>query len=235
MVMRLPGSTSDLTALTPQATGSNRHAAVLEQLTRIIPDMRRRSRIGGVAIYSASFVFAIVKHNLLYFKFDGALRAEFERAGLGAFRQYGGRDEAMGYYEVPIALLNDEELLRYWAEKSIAVARHYGPHTTSFPAVGVLCICVVALVELVLSSLVLGVDVPELIEDVYGIVALASPILVLVCTVLLIRAVWGLWLIVEHRTTINIGLAVLGLAGLMSCVWWSYHNFFGFLCSDCAR
>jgi hypothetical protein len=66
-------------------------------------------------------------------------------------------------------------------------------------------------------------------------VALASPILVLVCTVLLIRAVWGLWLIVEHRTTMNIGLAVLGLAGLMSSVWWSYHNFFGFLCSDCVR
>jgi len=206
---------------------SSRRVAVLEQLTRIIPDTRRQSRIGGVAIYSASFVFAIVKHNLLYFKFDGALRAEFERAGFGAFRQLGGRDQAMGYYEVPIALLSDEQELRYWAEKSIAVARHYGPHTTSFPAVSILGICVVALAELVLSSLALGVDVPELIEEIYALVALASPILVVVCAVLLIRAVWGLCLIVEHRTKLNIGLVVLGLAGLMSCVWWSYHNFFG--------
>jgi DNA transformation protein len=78
---------------------------------------------GGVGIYSGSFFFAIIADDVLYFKVDGSLRAEFEKRGMGPFQPYGEEGEAMGYYEVPADLLDDPEQLRPWAEQSVAVAR----------------------------------------------------------------------------------------------------------------
>jgi DNA transformation protein len=98
-------------------------AFVVDQLTRVVPQIRARSMFGGVGIYSGALFFALIADDVLYFKVDDATRGDFERRGMGPFRPYGEDGEVMGYYEVPPDLLEDPEQLRPWAEKALTVTR----------------------------------------------------------------------------------------------------------------
>ena len=99
-------------------------ALVLEQLARVVPQVRARSMFGGVGIYAGALFFALIADDVLYFKVDDSTRGDFERRGMEPFRPYGDDGEVMGYYEVPPDVLEDPEQLRPWAEKAVAVARH---------------------------------------------------------------------------------------------------------------
>jgi DNA transformation protein len=95
---------------------------VVEQLTRVLPQVRARSMFGGVGIYAGNLFFALIADDTLYFKVDDSNRAHFEARGMGPFRPYGEDGEVMQYYEVPHDLLEDPEALRPWAEQAVAVA-----------------------------------------------------------------------------------------------------------------
>ena len=96
---------------------------VLEQLARVVRDVRGRSMFGGVGIYSGDLFFALIDDDTLYFKVDDRTRSDFERRNMEPFRPYGPDGEVMQYYCVPAELLDDVDLLREWAEKAVAVAR----------------------------------------------------------------------------------------------------------------
>ncbi len=95
---------------------------VIEQLTRVLPQVRARSMFGGVGIYSGNLFFALIADDTLYFKVADANRGDFEARGMGPFRPYGEHGEVMQYYEVPHDLLEDPDALRPWAEQAVAVA-----------------------------------------------------------------------------------------------------------------
>jgi DNA transformation protein len=95
---------------------------ILEQLGRVVPQVRARSMFGGVGIYSGDRFFALIDNDTLYFKVDDSNRSDFTARQMEPFRPYGENGETMGYYEVPADLLDDPETLRPWAEKAIAVA-----------------------------------------------------------------------------------------------------------------
>ena len=95
---------------------------VVEQLGRVLPQVRARSMFGGVGIYSGNLFFALIADDTLYFKVDDSNRADFLSRGMGPFRPYGEEGETMQYYEVPHDLLEDAEALRPWAEHARAVA-----------------------------------------------------------------------------------------------------------------
>ena len=97
-------------------------AFVLEQLTRILPRVRARSMFGGVGIYAGELFFALIANDTLYFKVDDSTRPDFEKLGMKPFQPYGPEGGTMGYYAVPVELLEDPDALRPWAEKSIAIA-----------------------------------------------------------------------------------------------------------------
>jgi DNA transformation protein and related proteins len=96
---------------------------VLEQLARVLPDVRGRSMFGGVGIYSGSYFFALIDNDTLYFKVDDLTRADYELRNMEPFRPYGPEGEVMHYYRVPEELLEDAEALGPWAEKAVEVAR----------------------------------------------------------------------------------------------------------------
>ncbi len=96
---------------------------VLEQLGRVLPDLRPRSMFGGVGLYSGDRFFALIDDDTLYFKVDDTSRADFEARGMGPFRPGGPNGEVMQYYEVPADLLEEADALRPWAERAVAVAR----------------------------------------------------------------------------------------------------------------
>ena len=96
---------------------------VLEQLGRVVRDVRGRSMFGGVGIYSGDVFFALIADDTLYFKVDDSTRPDFESRNMDPFRPYGPDGEVMQYYCVPAEVLEDAEALGDWAERSIAVAR----------------------------------------------------------------------------------------------------------------
>ena len=95
---------------------------IVDQLGRVVPQLRARSMFGGVGIYAGDLFFALIDDDTVYFKVDDSNRADFEARGMGPFRPYGDDGEVMQYYEVPADLLEDPEALRPWVEKAVAVA-----------------------------------------------------------------------------------------------------------------
>ena len=95
----------------------------LEQLQRTVPDIRARSMFGGVGVYAGELFFGLMDDDILYFKVDDSNRGRFEARRMGPFRPYGESGEVMQYYEVPADVLEDVDLLTFWVEASVAVAR----------------------------------------------------------------------------------------------------------------
>jgi DNA transformation protein and related proteins len=96
---------------------------VLEQLGRVVNNVRGRSMFGGAGIYSGDLFFGLIADDTLYFKVDDSTRGDFESQGLAPFRPFGPEGEEMQYYSVPAELLEDAEALKEWAEKAVEVAR----------------------------------------------------------------------------------------------------------------
>ena len=85
--------------------------------------IRAKNMFGGVGLYCEEMFFAIIFNDALYFKVDDSNREDFESAGMEAFKPF-EKGHAMGFYEVPIDVLEDPELLVQWVDKSLNVARN---------------------------------------------------------------------------------------------------------------
>ena len=96
---------------------------VLEQLGRVLSNVRSRSMFGGVGIYSGDLFFALIDDDTLYFKVDDSTRPDFESRNMDPFRPYGPEGEVMQYNCVPGEVLEDAEALDDWVQRAIAVAQ----------------------------------------------------------------------------------------------------------------
>jgi len=95
-------------------------AFVEDQLGRIVK-LRSRAMFGGVGLYADDLFFALIDHDILYFKVDDATRGRYEARGMTAFQPDGMA--AMAYCRVPTGALEDADELRGWAEEAVEVAR----------------------------------------------------------------------------------------------------------------
>jgi DNA transformation protein and related proteins len=102
-------------------------AFVLEQLEQTTRDIHARAMFGGVGLYAGDRFFALIANDVLYFKVDDQTRPAFEAAGMEPFRPYGPDGETMGYYEVPVTVLEDVDALRRWVADATAVAERATP------------------------------------------------------------------------------------------------------------
>jgi len=95
---------------------------LLERVERL-GALRARKMFGGTGIYCDGVFFALVADGVLYFKVDEGNLADFERAGMARFRPFPERSDAsMGYYEVPLDVLEQPARLLAWARKALAAA-----------------------------------------------------------------------------------------------------------------
>jgi DNA transformation protein and related proteins len=94
---------------------------VVEQLDGC-GDISTKRMFGGVGVYCEDVFFAIIDDDILYLKVDDTTRKDFEREGCGPFRPYGDDRETMGYYDVPVSILEDAGELVKWSRRAIAVA-----------------------------------------------------------------------------------------------------------------
>ena len=95
---------------------------VLEQIEGAGEVLPKRM-FGGVGLYLDGLFFALVAADVLYFKVDDDNRADFEAAGMGAFRPYKNKNTTMSYYEVPIDVLENRQELARWSQKALQAAR----------------------------------------------------------------------------------------------------------------
>ncbi len=95
---------------------------VLEQLEQIA-SITSKSMFGGVGLYGDGFYMALIHNDKLFFKVDDTNRPDFEAAGMGPFRPYND-ERTMQYYEVPVDVLEDIDLLRDWTKKAITVSQN---------------------------------------------------------------------------------------------------------------
>jgi DNA transformation protein and related proteins len=94
--------------------------AILDQL-KPIEDLRVRSMFGGYGLYSADTFFAIIADGKLYLKVSEMTREDFEAYGMKPF-QPSAKTTLKRYYEIPPAILQQEEALISWVKQAIAVA-----------------------------------------------------------------------------------------------------------------
>lgn len=90
-----------------------------------VPGLRARRMFGGVGVFQADAMFALIAEDQLYFKTDEENRGAFEEAGLGPF-VYAIRDDGsearINYYEAPGEALDDPDVMMEWARLGIDAA-----------------------------------------------------------------------------------------------------------------
>jgi DNA transformation protein len=96
-------------------------AFVLGQLADI-RSLAARAMFGGVGLYSEGVFFGILAADLLYFKVDDLNRPDYAARGMEPFEPFADRPGTMSYYQVPIDVLEDADILVVWAQRAVAVA-----------------------------------------------------------------------------------------------------------------
>lgn len=94
---------------------------VIDQLECLGP-IRSRRMFGGAGLYFEDLFFALVADDVLYFKVDDSNRPDYEEAEMEAFRPFPNKNTVMGYYQVPIDVLDNRDRLRDWAQKALHAA-----------------------------------------------------------------------------------------------------------------
>lgn len=89
---------------------------VLEQLVDA-RSLKRRAMFGGHGLYLGDAFFGIVHQGSLYFRTDGASRADYLARGSKPFNPKGAQG-LHRYYTVPADVLEDAETLLEWARRA---------------------------------------------------------------------------------------------------------------------
>lgn len=109
--------------LIPMRVSDGFKTFVLDQLDEL-GDITPKAMFGGVGLYRRGMFFAIMAADVLYLKVDDTNRSDFERAGSKPFRPYGGDEPmTMGYWAVPLEVLESAPELIAWAMKAVKVAQ----------------------------------------------------------------------------------------------------------------
>jgi len=89
----------------------------------VVGRVTARRMFGGAGLYCEGLFFALVAGEGLYFKVDDSNRADYERAGSRPFVPFPDEpDKVMHYWQVPVDVLEDPDLLRDWGRKALQVA-----------------------------------------------------------------------------------------------------------------
>lgn len=90
-----------------------------------------RRMFGGHGLFRQGLMFGLVLRDTPYFKADAETVPDYAAAGCGPFlyrRQ--GQEVALGYWQVPAAVLDEPEALCRWARAAWAVALRTRPAAT---------------------------------------------------------------------------------------------------------
>jgi DNA transformation protein len=90
---------------------------VLDQLSGL-RGVTCRAMFGGHGLYRGEIFFGILHKSRLYFKTDDRTRTAYRERGMKPFRP-NAKQTLKSYYEVPIEIIEDQDQLVEWAERSV--------------------------------------------------------------------------------------------------------------------
>ena len=90
----------------------------MDQAQDIGPITSKRM-FGGVGLFMHGKMFALLADDVLYLKADDGNRERFQSAGCIPFKPWPDKPPVMPYWEVPMEVLEDEDLLADWATGSL--------------------------------------------------------------------------------------------------------------------
>ena len=93
---------------------------VLDQLEGM-RDLRVHRMFGAYGLYSEEIFFGIISKSRLYFKTDQKTRAAYIERESTPFRP-NPKAELQKYYEVPLEILEDRDLLVQWANAAVSIS-----------------------------------------------------------------------------------------------------------------
>jgi len=87
---------------------------------------------GEYGLYSNKTIFAIIVNEELYFKADNDLAEIYKASGSFPFTyNRGDKTIAMSYWYVPIEVIENQDLLKEWFNKSFQIAKNKKTKTTN--------------------------------------------------------------------------------------------------------
>ena len=102
---------------------SNDYLEFIKSQLAVIDGWNIKRMFGGAGIFIDGMMFAMITgDNKFYLKVNDDTKSEFEERGMKAFGHGTNKKGKMPYYECPIDVLEDEERLRQWAERSHQIA-----------------------------------------------------------------------------------------------------------------
>jgi DNA transformation protein len=106
------------------SVSDNYRTYIIEQLGAL-PALSTRRMFGGLGLYSGDWFFGLIDDDVLFFKVDDANREDYVSRGMKAFMPFPGQ-ASMGYFQVPVDVIEEAEDLTRWARRSVEVAQRAG-------------------------------------------------------------------------------------------------------------
>ena len=79
---------------------------------------------GGHGLFQRGLMFALVARDAAWFRADSLTQPDYLAEGCGPFEyQRGGKTVALGYWQLPPAVLDEPEALCTWARRACAAAQ----------------------------------------------------------------------------------------------------------------
>ena len=94
---------------------------VLDQFSSF-GEVHPKKMFGGVGLFFQGLMFSLIADDTLYLKVDDSNRSDFERDGCMPFKPFVHKKMTMSYYNVPVEVLENRDVLAEWAKKAFHVA-----------------------------------------------------------------------------------------------------------------
>jgi len=89
-----------------------------------IDGITSKRMFGGFGFYRSGKIFGIIAEGKLYFKTGDTNRHDFEKLGSKPFVFSSKRGSVtISYYELPLEIMEDKEILEEWIEKALEVKK----------------------------------------------------------------------------------------------------------------
>jgi len=94
---------------------------VLDQLNGI-GEFETKNMFGGTAVLRNGTAFAKIKHGALWLKVDDANINDFIVQGMPQYTYGKDNSRKLNFYETPVEILENAEMLTCWAKKALEAA-----------------------------------------------------------------------------------------------------------------
>ncbi|KRE12899.1 hypothetical protein ASE66_20685 [Bosea sp. Root483D1] len=99
-------------------------AAAVAELFAPVVSVRTRRLFGGLGVYAEEAMFALAFDGEIFLKTTDMTRPEFAAAGSEPFRYMArSREREIGYWRLPAAAFDDEDVLRRFTGLALVAAR----------------------------------------------------------------------------------------------------------------